>query len=63
VFTASWALGNADTGIAIDMTDYADRSVQVEGTFGSATITIEGSNDGTNWETLRDPQGVALTFT
>jgi hypothetical protein len=63
VVKASWALGNADTGVAIDRTDFADRSVQVEGTFGAATVTIQGSNDGTNWETLRDPQGVALSFT
>jgi hypothetical protein len=63
IITSSWVLGNADTGVQIDLTDYADRSVQVEGTFGSATITIQGSNDGTNWQTVRGPDSVALTFT
>jgi hypothetical protein len=63
VALASWALGNADTGVAIEMTDWSDRSVQVEGTFGAATVVIQGSNDGANFETLRDPQGVALSFT
>lgn len=63
VASCSWALGNADIGLPIEMTDYADRSVQVEGTFGAATVVIQGSNDGTNFQTLRDPQGVALSFT
>ncbi|MBV8666728.1 MAG: hypothetical protein JO269_09610 [Burkholderiaceae bacterium] len=63
VFTAQWALGNADTGVAVTMTDFSDKSIQIEGTFGGATVTIQGSNDGVNWETLRDPGSVALTFT
>lgn len=32
-----------------------DRSFAVTGTFGSATVTIEGSNDGTNFQTLITP--------
>lgn len=64
VYLATWsAMGNADTGTAVAMTSAADRSVQVEGTFGSATVTVQGSNDGTNWQTLTDPQGNALTWT
>lgn len=64
VYLATWAaMGNADTGTAVPMTGAADRSVQVEGTFGSATVTIQGSNDGTNYQTLTDPQGNALTWT
>lgn len=63
VALATWVMGDADQGTAIEMTDFADRSVQVEGTFGAATVVIQGSNDGTNWQTLRDPQGVALSFT
>ena len=32
--------------------------------FGSGgTCLIEGTNDGTNWYTLTDPQGVALSIT
>ena len=63
VATAKWVLANADTGVAVDLTDYADRSVQVDGIFGSATVVVEGSNDGTTWFTLRDPQGLTLSFT
>lgn len=64
VYLATWtAMGNADTGTSVPMSSASDRSVQVEGTFGSATVTIQGSNDGTNWQTLTDPQGTALTWT
>jgi hypothetical protein len=38
-------------------------SVQVTGTFGSATIALQVSNDGTNFVTLKDGSGVAITFT
>ena len=35
---------------------WADRSLQVSGTFGSGgTLTIEGSNDGASFFTLHDP--------
>lgn len=57
-------LANGQSGDAIEENLWADRSVQVTGTFGSGgTIKIEGSNDGTNWATLTDPQGNDLTFT
>lgn len=46
-----------------NVTGYADRSVQVNGTFGGATVALAGSNDGVNFETLSDPTGVALSFT
>ena len=32
-------------------------AMQVNGTFGSATITLQGSNDGTNFYALTDPAG------
>lgn len=38
-------------------------SVQVTGTFGGATIVLQVSNDGTNFVTLKDSAGVAITFT
>lgn len=37
--------------------------VQVTGTFGGATITVQVSNDGTNWVTIKDLQGLDITFT
>ena len=42
---------------------FADKTVHVTGTFGGATVTIEGSNDGTNFVTLNDAGGSALSFT
>lgn len=64
VWIATWAvMGNADTGLPVSMGGASDRSVQVTGTFGGATVTVQGSNDGTNYFTLADPQGNALTWT
>jgi hypothetical protein len=55
---------NGDTGSRIEESDFADRTVQISGTFGSGgSVTIEGSNDGTNWDALTDPQGNAITKT
>lgn len=74
IVTAIWTnMGIADTGIPIALTDWADRSIQISGTIGAATVTIQGSNDVANfvagnyagmaWNTLRDPVGNLLTFT
>jgi len=55
---------NGDTGTPVELVGHADRSVQIVGTFGvGGTIVLEGSNDGTNYVTLTDPQGNALSFT
>jgi len=37
-------------------------SVQVTGAFGGATIALQVSNDGTNYSTLKDGVGTAITF-
>jgi len=60
-----WVFTADDTGSAESLAEFADRSVQVEcaTTFGGGTVTIEGSNDGTNYRTLHDTDGNALTFT
>lgn len=53
-----------DVGVPLEEPGRADRSVQVTGTFGAGgNLRIEGSNDGTNYATLTDPQGNALDFT
>jgi hypothetical protein len=65
-YVVQWGpMGNGDVGRPIqDLFAYADRSVQVEGTFGSGgSMSIEGSNDGTNFHTLSNPSGSALTAT
>jgi hypothetical protein len=57
-------MANGDDGSILQFAQYADRSVQVFGTFGAGgTLRWEGSNDGTNFTPLTDPQGNALDFT
>lgn len=62
----TWTLTTADhTGDAVTgYEDYADVTVQVLGTFGGATMTLEGSLDGgTTYAPLTDPQGNAIAKT
>lgn len=56
------AMGDADQGSQFNSAQLQDKTVHCTGTFSSAVVTIQGSNDGTNWVTLADPQGNALTF-
>lgn len=60
-------LATGDDGAPVDWSAHADRSVQVFGTFGGATVTMQGSNDAgpvpTNWNTLTDLNGNAIAFT
>lgn len=54
---------NGDDGSIFTLCQYADRSCQVEGTFGTGgSVVIEGSNDGINYQTLTDTQGNNLSF-
>lgn len=54
---------NAD-GAPVRFQGNQDRTVQVIGAdFGGGTLTIQGSLDGTNWDTLQDLEGAALSFT
>lgn len=60
------SLTNSDTaGSAYqpDRTRTAIAAVQFTGTFDSATAVLQGSNDGTNWVTLTDTLGTAISFT
>lgn len=61
----TWSgLANGDTGAPLEMPGWADRSVQVTGNFGTGgNLRIQGSNDGTNWNTLTDPQGNDINIT
>ena len=55
---------NGDDGSPIEMPGSSDRSIQFTGTFGvGGTIVLEGSNDGTNYVSLTDPQGNAISKT
>jgi len=58
------ALPASLAGPSVSGPGWTDRSVQVTGTFGvGATVTLQGSNDGTNWFTLHDPFANLLSFT
>jgi hypothetical protein len=63
--TISWTLTTADgTGVAVTpYGDYADRTVSFGGTFGGATVVLEGSLDGSEYFTLDDPQGNPISKT
>lgn len=46
-------LGNADEGAGFAIPFKASITAQVIGTFGGATVALQGSNDGTNWAPLQ----------
>ncbi len=59
-----WAnMQNGDVGAELHFAQWADRSVQVTGTFGTGgNMRWEGSNDVANYSVLTDPQGNNLDF-
>lgn len=57
-------LANGDSGSPVQFTGSTIRSIQFDGTFGAGgSISLEGSNDGTTYFVLTDPQGNAITKT
>lgn len=48
-------------GAPVLVGDFADMCVQIDGTFGTASCTLQGSNDGSNWYPLTDVQAAAIT--
>lgn len=65
-FVATWPdMTTNDVGAPVRYAGAADRSVQVFGTFGGATVTLEGTLEGVaaNWSTLNDAQGNAIEIT
>lgn len=64
VVQTQWvAASTANTPNALLIKNNAGRkaSVQVTGTFGGATVAIQGSNDGTNYVTLKDITNTAMS--
>lgn len=60
----TWAsIGDSDTCTAVAMPEGNEKSVQISGTFNSATIVFQGSNNGSDYATLTDPQGNAISKT
>lgn len=57
-------MANGDVGSPVSFVEWADRSVQVTGTFGAGgNMRWQGSNDAVNFSVLTDPQGNALDLT
>lgn len=64
VFQAVWAnVTEADSCQAVQYPEYADKSIQVFGTFGGASVALHGSNDGTNFAALNDASGTVIAIT
>lgn len=59
----TWTLASGDTATPVSFAEYTDRAVQITGDDGGGTVTMAGSLDGSNYVTLTDPQGNALSFT
>jgi hypothetical protein len=58
----------SDVGQAFDVTKVpgagsSDRTVQFVGTWNGSTAVLQGSNDGSTWNSLVDPQGNAISKT
>ena len=56
-------MGDSDVGDILEIPGASDKTVQVDGTFSSVTVVLQGSNDGISWFTLTDPQGNNISFT
>jgi hypothetical protein len=57
----TWALTTAvPDGVPMEWIEWADRTWQAVGAFGGATVSIQGSNDGTNWFSLTNAAGGAV---
>jgi hypothetical protein len=52
-----------DTAQPLIYSQWADRSIQAEGTFGGASATVQGSNSGNGYVSLTDPLGNTLSMT
>lgn len=64
VAVTTWSpLAAGDDGAPVRLAVYSDRSIQVAGTFGGASVTIGGSNDGETYHALTDTKGETLTLT
>lgn len=54
----------SDTCAPVAMSGYADKSIQVFGTFGGGSVALQGSNDsGTTYAPLNDAGGTVIAIT
>ena len=63
-FLVTWQLAQGDTGAPVSHTVAGDRTFQVVGTFGGASVVLEGSLQPApvDYATLTDPQGNGITY-
>lgn len=62
--TYAWTtITENDTCSGVSAPAFTDRSIQVSGAFGGATVAIHGSNDGTNYVALTTDGSTACSFT
>lgn len=62
-WTGENTAGNANISRYVPPVSLTTASVQVGGTFGGATVALQGSNDGVTYATLKDVTGANLSFT
>lgn len=61
---AVWqATTESDSFAPVKMPEYTARSISIQGTFGGATVVVNGSLDGTNYTGLSNPAGNAISKT
>ena len=58
-----YSTSDASTPIKVQNMQGLAGAVQVTGTFGGATITLQVSNDSTNFVTLKDSAGTDISLT
>jgi hypothetical protein len=59
-----YTLTTADpNGSAIPAHDFQQKSIQADGTFGAATVVLDGSNDGVNFYPLTNSAATAIGIT
>lgn len=60
----AWTLAQGDDGAPVSYAEFSDRSIAFTGTFGGASVSLQGSNDltsPTNWFALTDYQGNSIS--
>lgn len=65
----TWSgVNGGDTCLGVSLVGYPDKTIHAIGSFGTSTGSVKGSNqdaDGlpdANWQSLTDPQGVAIAL-
>ncbi len=62
-WTGETTAGNASIPRYAPHVSLANASVQIGGTFGAATVVLQGSNDGVTFATLKDLAGNDISAT